>query len=673
MICLGSLGYEGIGRHQAMDESAGVSLRASDAELLNLIRSGDPGAGDVLRARHAAAARRLAGYLVRDPAAADKTVARAFGQVFDAITRGGGPTDAFRAYLLSAVRRASGDGAGGESIPIPADDQHIPDPGQPLPGPAAGWERSPVVEAFLSLPERWRAVLWHVEIERAAPAEVAPLLGLEAAGLAELAGWARDGLDRGYRQALANRTGGQAGRAGAGLAGFGDGQAGFGDGQAGLGGGQAGLGGGQAGLSGGQAGLGGGQAGRAGGRHAGPGSGGQPGLAAVGSGQAALAGDDVGPALRSEVAPAYLGEAAGYYLADLAGPAGVRGPGDPAPARFPAAVAWLASALRQSSRQQRAIAAGAGALLAVAAVAAYLLTLSPVAAMDSASGHRAVTHLPGTSSPPPTLSPARAAQPSPPGPPGAPPAQLPGVPGGPAGTPLPSAAPSARAAAAPPHSAPSPAAPPRAAPPHTAPSHPAAARAPVRRGLAAGRVTAQVSVFGSRAFGQLAGVAFGVTNSGPAATAELTAVISLPPGTAMVTGWHRSHHRSRREGRPGADGWACRAVAGGAACSHRPIAAAERTGGLLAVWVTGARACGRHVGVTVINGATRSRAWSAETIWCGQAESGVMAAPAPAVRAARSGGRWPGDQWPDGDWPGQWPASRWPGGQWPGHQWPARR
>ncbi len=59
-------------------------------------------------------------------------------------------------------------------------------------------EREPVARAFLSLPERWRAVLWHTEIEQADPGQAAALLGLTADGVAELGEQARAGLSRAY-------------------------------------------------------------------------------------------------------------------------------------------------------------------------------------------------------------------------------------------------------------------------------------------------------------------------------------------------------------------------------------------------------------------------------------------------------------------------------------------
>ena len=104
-----------------MDESSSANAHASDAELLNTIRSGGTGAPALLWGRHAAAARALAGQLVSGQAAADDVAVGAFAQVLDAIRRGGGPTDAFRPYLLTAVRRAAVGSRGNASAGIPTD------------------------------------------------------------------------------------------------------------------------------------------------------------------------------------------------------------------------------------------------------------------------------------------------------------------------------------------------------------------------------------------------------------------------------------------------------------------------------------------------------------------------------------------------------------------------
>ena len=57
-----------------------------------------------------------------------------------------------------------------------------------------------IVRAFSRLPERWRTVLWRLEVEGRAPAEVAPMFGLSANGVSALAMRAREGLRQAYLQ-----------------------------------------------------------------------------------------------------------------------------------------------------------------------------------------------------------------------------------------------------------------------------------------------------------------------------------------------------------------------------------------------------------------------------------------------------------------------------------------
>jgi hypothetical protein len=63
------------------------------------------------------------------------------------------------------------------------------------------WDANAAASAFASLPERWRTVLWHTEVEDESPAEVAPLLGLRPNGVAALAYRAREGLRQAYLRA----------------------------------------------------------------------------------------------------------------------------------------------------------------------------------------------------------------------------------------------------------------------------------------------------------------------------------------------------------------------------------------------------------------------------------------------------------------------------------------
>src|SRR5699024_8700532 len=78
-----------------------------DTELIARVRDGDTGAYAVLYERHAAAGRGLARQLLRGDAEVDDAVAEAFTRVLSVLQRGGGPTDAFRRSMLTAVRDAA--------------------------------------------------------------------------------------------------------------------------------------------------------------------------------------------------------------------------------------------------------------------------------------------------------------------------------------------------------------------------------------------------------------------------------------------------------------------------------------------------------------------------------------------------------------------------------------
>ncbi|GAA2902011.1 hypothetical protein GCM10020220_109240 [Nonomuraea rubra] len=128
-------------------------------------------------------------------------MAESFTKILDLVGRGGGPDSGFRTYLLTVVRRTVYDRSRVESRQVTTGEIELYDPGVPFVDPAlVGLEKSLIARAYLSLPERWRAVLWHTEVERARPADVAPLLGLSANGVAALAYRAREGLRQAYLQ-----------------------------------------------------------------------------------------------------------------------------------------------------------------------------------------------------------------------------------------------------------------------------------------------------------------------------------------------------------------------------------------------------------------------------------------------------------------------------------------
>ncbi|AEI13402.1 sigma-70 family RNA polymerase sigma factor [Cellulomonas gilvus] len=182
-----------------------ATVARSDAELIAAVRAGDPTGFAALYERHASAATTVARQYTNDPADADDVVSDAFAAVYGALQRGNGPDEAFRAYLFTVVRRTAAVRREGARKVTPTDDLATLEAGTALAGTAeeptlAGFERGVVARAFHSLPERWQAVLWHTEVEELTPAEIAPILGLTANGVAALAYRAREGLRQAYLQ-----------------------------------------------------------------------------------------------------------------------------------------------------------------------------------------------------------------------------------------------------------------------------------------------------------------------------------------------------------------------------------------------------------------------------------------------------------------------------------------
>ncbi len=170
----------------------------SDAELISRVRAGDVEAYGDLYARHVDAARRLARQLVRGPDSED-LVSDAFAKVMGVLQGGGGPDVAFRAYLLTAVRRLHVDRIRSQSRVQTSDDMTAFDPGVPFHDTALEqFESGAAAKAFASLPERWQLVLWHLEVEGQKPADIAPLLGMSANSVSALAYRAREGLRQAY-------------------------------------------------------------------------------------------------------------------------------------------------------------------------------------------------------------------------------------------------------------------------------------------------------------------------------------------------------------------------------------------------------------------------------------------------------------------------------------------
>ncbi|WP_196279421.1 sigma-70 family RNA polymerase sigma factor [Catellatospora vulcania] len=173
----------------------------SDPQLISLVRGGDTDAYGLLYERHLESARRLARVLSSDHADADDLIADTFAKVLAVLRNGGGPDTAFRAYLLTTMRHTRYDRARRERRLELTDDLTRYETAEPVDDPTISrLETSYAARAFNRLPERWRAVLWHTEVEGESPSQVAPLLGLTPNGVAALAYRARERLRQMYLQ-----------------------------------------------------------------------------------------------------------------------------------------------------------------------------------------------------------------------------------------------------------------------------------------------------------------------------------------------------------------------------------------------------------------------------------------------------------------------------------------
>ncbi len=559
-------------------------LDYDDARLLNLVRAGDGGAFSALFHRHAEAARRLARELVVSPAEIDDVVAETFARVLEILRRGDGPSDAFRCYVLTAVRRVCDSRYSDPRARVRQGAWPPFDPGKPLVDPAAvGLDDALMVRAFIAQPERWSALLWHLEIEQESPDEVAPMFGLSRDGLAALERRAREGVRQscldGYSARLsrpqclpvANR-----------LAAYLRYQ-----------------------LS-------------------------EPRASEVALHLSECAACravyaelvDLGATLRRVVAPAILGSVAASYLSSTGY--------DVAAAAAPAAgasIAQLPTASRAETAAFASIAAGDGpdstrggqddmgdgpdgwrrhggfggpgglsalgqslrrhpwstavaaaALLGIAGAVLAMTISGPGAALTShnsrplagtggttsaaASGHKAAPARNGTPSPS-----ARTRRPG--------------------ATPTPTRSSNAAAPSPSPTPTPSPTASSPAAPDVT--------------------LAVSASVHGPGQ-GNVAQVSFQVTDTGRASTGTLTATISLPSGSSLASfgGGH------------GGSQWSCQATSSGATCQHAAISAGEQVQGGILVQLNGSAACGQPVEVTVTSGSASASAESGQDFQCGQ-------------------------------------------------------
>lgn len=179
----------------------------SDPQILNLVRQGVTDAFDTLYKRHVQIAHYVARTQSDNPSDADDVVAEAFATIFQSLKDGKGPKEFFRSYLLTVVRRTAYERNRKARLTQTAADDAILDSAVHDDDPVVGdLESSIMARAFKSLPERWQAVLFHLDIEGLKPAAVAPLVGLTPNGVSSLAIRAREGLRQAYLQHHISRS-----------------------------------------------------------------------------------------------------------------------------------------------------------------------------------------------------------------------------------------------------------------------------------------------------------------------------------------------------------------------------------------------------------------------------------------------------------------------------------
>lgn len=173
---------------------------SSDVDLVTAARDGDNDAMAELWRRHSGAGMAMAGSITNRYEPED-LVSEAFMRIFALIRRGKGPEAAFRSYLYRSIRNVSIEWSR-KIAPLPLDTmEEFADVTFSEESTLAALDRSLTVTAFRTLPARWQEALWYTEIEQLAPREIAPILGMSAAGVSALTYRAREGLRQAWIQA----------------------------------------------------------------------------------------------------------------------------------------------------------------------------------------------------------------------------------------------------------------------------------------------------------------------------------------------------------------------------------------------------------------------------------------------------------------------------------------
>ncbi|WP_311244835.1 sigma-70 family RNA polymerase sigma factor [Microbacterium sp. WCS2018Hpa-23] len=183
-----------------LDSDDAELTEPSDDQIIAAVRGGDIGDFALLWRRHVDSARRAA-RAISPSADPDDLVSEAFASILRVTKAGGGPSDAFRPYLLATLRNTAARwsrGSGMLSIEVISEQDLASDAGDPIERIS---ERSSVAEVFGKLSARHRTLLWYLEVEGMKPRELAPLMGLTPNAVSALALRARDSFRRAWLQA----------------------------------------------------------------------------------------------------------------------------------------------------------------------------------------------------------------------------------------------------------------------------------------------------------------------------------------------------------------------------------------------------------------------------------------------------------------------------------------
>lgn len=175
----------------------------SDAELIQLTRDGDTAAFGELYEKYYEDALRSARRLSYSHSfSAEDLVSESFTRLLDIIRRGSGPTEKFLPYLNQVIRNEAYSLTSGESSMSNVDDLDnvlVADEGKNV--DLTGPDGDTIRQAFASLPERWREVLWLSEVEEQKPSEFCAKFDLSPNSASALLLRAREAFKTAYLQA----------------------------------------------------------------------------------------------------------------------------------------------------------------------------------------------------------------------------------------------------------------------------------------------------------------------------------------------------------------------------------------------------------------------------------------------------------------------------------------